>query len=632
MSSITPVSPTATRPVDNEESDPFAPGKWCWVNETNSQGEPWRWLGCVIRHGSNYVYLEGHSENGAYSHAARVHVRDLYTRLTSEPNADAVIATKVGYHQNEVNTLLGRIKDVTNRLGVVPKTAVADQTGGGDNALVQVTEVVDTTAYKQELIKAKDEDLPALFKQVEEQHKRLATWMKAPILPMQAAISPMKDSIKQIEDRIYTVELYAGLTEHSEKIKDGDPATTDTPLHVMQRRLYMDEECLLDYDLGGMEFKDIRGFDAWLCRPHNLDRILPFNRCMVGFQVRRNAKERYAKDLWQAFVNIQLEQMDKFTFFYIRNGEQVWRIGCDFEFGEMLFPDADQYDPANGGYMMEMFAGGVRKIITTNEYEVGVAEDEQRIAEWRENNPDADKWREPSRRYRLSDYEPLSPASVYYDDGMEMVDAEVKQFNRIAVILQGLFDRSLCLHPHHPVSVWDSASFMRSVKLIYDATVLTYGDKPDYKAYVAKLRESLGPNSVTIGQALVWMQREAERENNRTANSWREKPSYHDTYAPYGDPGPGYVARITEWKPRAKKAVYRWTRESRNWRTWDRPDEINCSVTVEAERLFNISAYQPGDFLQFFQDPRTRAEYLKWAPLLLTAEEFHAGNPKYKDI
>lgn len=40
----------------------------------------------------------------------------------------------------------------------------------------------------------------------------------------------------------------------------------------------------------------------------------------------------------------------------------------------------------------------------------------------------------------------------------------------------------------------------------------------------------------------------------------------------------------------------------------------------------NIDAYTSGDFRLFFNDPRTRADYLQWAPLLLEAEEYHAGN------
>ena len=55
------------------------------------------------------------------------------------------------------------------------------------------------------------------------------------------------------------------------------------------------------------------------------------------------------------------------------------------------------------------------------------------------------------------------------------------------------------------------------------------------------------------------------------------------------------------------------------------------TIKVSVETLFNVSAYQPGDFRWFFEDPRTRAQYLKWAPTLLTAEEYHAGNRKAQE-
>ena len=57
---------------------------------------------------------------------------------------------------------------------------------------------------------------------------------------------------------------------------------------------------------------------------------------------------------------------------------------------------------------------------------------------------------------------------------------------------------------------------------------------------------------------------------------------------------------------------------------WGGRDEetIPCSIKVPEEKLFNVSAYKPGDYKQFFQDSRTRAGYLKWAALLLSAEEY----------
>ena len=82
---------------------------------------------------------------------------------------------------------------------------------------------------------------------------------------------------------------------------------------------------------------------------------------------------------------------------------------------------------------------------------------------------------------------------------------------------------------------------------------------------------------------------------------------------------------------RSRKAIYRWTRK-RQWSNyWDEKkygDPIPDSIQVPAEHLFNVSAYKPGDFKRFYADPRTRARYLRWASVLLTAEEYHAGNLK----
>lgn len=82
------------------------------------------------------------------------------------------------------------------------------------------------------------------------------------------------------------------------------------------------------------------------------------------------------------------------------------------------------------------------------------------------------------------------------------------------------------------------------------------------------------------------------------------------------------------WKPRARKAVFRWDKSARSYYAYDPDDEDNISrkLIVPIDKLFNVSAYKPGDYLQFFVDPRTREQYLKWANCLLAAEEYHAGN------
>lgn len=179
--------------------------------------------------------------------------------------------------------------------------------------------------------------------------------------------------------------------------------------------------------------------------------------------------------------------------------------------------------------------------------------------------------------------------------------------------------------PHRPVRAWTAAGFDEAIRLVYDASnVLNYGEPPDIGAYIAKCNESLGVGSIVVGQELAWEKREAVNANERERRQARGGAVHgrRTKYRPYGDPGPGLVARIEDWRPRTRKAKFTWFRKSAQW---NRHDEVQCSITVSAHDLFNVSAYRMGDYLQFFKDPRTRAKYLKWAPLLMAAEDYHAG-------
>jgi len=46
------------------------------------------------------------------------------------------------------------------------------------------------------------------------------------------------------------------------------------------------------------------------------------------------------------------------------------------------------------------------------------------------------------------------------------------------------------------------------------------------------------------------------------------------------------------------------------------------TYTCKAVSVINADAYTAGDYRIFFNDPRTRADYLEWAPLLLAAEDY----------
>ncbi|MFP3637899.1 hypothetical protein [Paraburkholderia sp. SIMBA_054] len=624
-------------------------GAWYWVKDVASwddeengrkRGEAYEWFGCAMQIGSNYVEIR--SPGNSFT---RVHFDSYWTTLRRETDPEAVIAARVEHWREKAKHLIEEIRSVSHRLGLAKTPAIAGaSTASGQStgsALVTLSGQADLNAYKAQLTIAKEQTLPALHEGLKKANERLSEWVQASVLSLEASIVPLRESIDSINDRLFSFGLYAGLTESAVQCCEGSPAGHDEPLHVMQRRLYMDEEALLSYEAGGMDFSGVAEFDAWLCRPENRDRILPFPRTLVAMRVRRNAKERETHgDPLATFISIQESQADKLTFLYVRNGEQVWRISCEMDFGPMIFPDGAIYR-AGEPMMVRMFATSVDKLITRAEYDQHLAayrEQKARSSAWKRANPDEDPFSNPYRTgasddgiyikdfgtFRPREWEPFDRSNVHFDEVMKTIEAQIKEHNRVAVIIQGLFDRSEILHPHPVVQTWRPESFARSVKLVYDAShALNHGEKPDFEAFRAELNRSLGVGSVVVGQEHFWMAREAEKENARRDRDGRTgAPRYrYDLYAPVGDPGPGRVATIENWKPRARAATFSWERKS--GRRHGTP--VHQRLSVPATALLNISAYTPGDFKRFFADPRTRAEYLQWAPLLLTAEDWHSG-------
>lgn len=610
-------------------------GQWYWVKETanfdyggRKKGETYEWFGCAMDIGSNYVEIQSpHSKNG-HSYT-RIHFDEFEDRLRYEPDANVVIDQKKAHYSHRIAVLNGEIQELTARLGVAPTKMVTDKMQEGTNALVAVSSQVDVSGYKLALIEAQKTTLPALFEEMKAAHVELARWLGAPMMAMQAAMKLSEGSHDIIKDRLYTLELYAGLTEEAIQVREGAPASKDEKLRVMQRRFYMDEECLVAYEAGGMDIRDIKQFDEWLSREENFKRILPFDRCVVAFRVRRDEKDRETATLIQAFVNVMLKDADKSTFLYVRNGEQIWRVNCAFDFGEKIIPDVTEFDPSQP-MMVKMFGTRVDKIIPLSAWEdrrersqaIQKQIQEQNVQkklhpekkDWPYIYDDFDDWRQ---------YGPFDPSNVHYDEALSEIGKRIKDYNRVAVIIQGLFDRSIVLHPHNPVKVHKPESFAANIELIYDSTTLTYGDKPDFEAYKKRLNRRMTAKSVVVGQDDFWQRAEAEKENKRQENDYRSSHrSYHKRFKPYGNPGPGLLAQMAEWKPRAGKAVFRWERKRQRDRYLG---PVSCTITVPVEELLNVSAYKPGDFKQFFDDPRTRREYLKWAPLMLAAEDYHAG-------
>lgn len=98
------------------------------------------------------------------------------------------------------------------------------------------------------------------------------------------------------------------------------------------------------------------------------------------------------------------------------------------------------------------------------------------------------------------------------------------------------------------------------------------------------------------------------------------------------DPGPGTVARAVDYHP-GRGCVFEWERRRRSELSWrDSGKRVRERMVVPVSELLCVDGYRPGDYHRFYDDPRTRAEYVKWAPLLLRAEEWHAGVRSKKGV
>ncbi len=647
-------------------------GQWYWVkkakNRSSYDDEPGiqedEWFACVMDLGSNYIYLESPKKgiHGGMS-TTRVHLNDFARRCRRELDPTGFIRTRIGHYRGRTEMLLAEIRDITANLGVTPVTGIEEQTAGETRALsTRNATTADMKSYKKQLIVVKEKKLPDLFKQVEESNGWLASWMSAETKPMEAQVSRFKGCIEAVNERIFHVELYAGLTEEIVKIRDGKPADSHEKVKLMQGRLYMDEECLLDYDAGGMEFKNIKQFDEWLLRPHNLNSALPHQRCMVAFQVRRHLKTRAVENIVShAHICFYLEKADKLTFLYIRNGEQVFRISTEIELRSDLFPDVSEFDfsqptVASTG---RGFSSDKISILTVSDWEeqkekARLAElaRQERSRQWVKENKakgkdKKDEFFNPHDRSSFSSgegldsYHPFDSTNVYYDDIKNSIEEDMKYYNRVVLILQGLFDRSPVFAPHFPAQLWSTEGFGRVVELVYDHDRALYaGEKPDFEAFRAQLNASLRPGSVVAGINYAWAKQQEEEEEKRGGAKYDRHGNRIQRYQRYSDRGPSAFETVTSVKGdkvtceyvKAREKSVRPNRWSPSLEGMEAGDPMTVTYTTQRSNVLNVSAYTPGDYKMFFADPRTRSEYLKWAPFLLGAEDFIAGKKKADEV
>lgn len=170
-----------------------------------------------------------------------------------------------------------------------------------------------------------------------------------------AAVSKVVKHAKRLEEGVQTLGLYTGEGVTATLLVDGEPAARDAgPLHLYQRRLYMDEEYLVHVHDEGADVDDFVDFASDLARdPALIERILPMERSIVAMRIRRTGMV-YVEGGGQAaaIANAVANQPNLETFLLIRDGGRIWKVESELGTHDIprLFPTRGEADKPFRGW------------------------------------------------------------------------------------------------------------------------------------------------------------------------------------------------------------------------------------------------------------------------------------------
>lgn len=597
--------------ISRDPLDDVRIGDWYWVKDEKSENEPeHEHLFCVRHIGSNYVDFEATSQHGTYND--KIHFNEFFARCRPEPNWKEHLKNRMDDIQAQIQAKTRELVEHGQKLFLLEQPR--KEGAPSEPSLLPVKVADEPKRYKKELVKLKDDTLPAISKEIDELAKDYAVAAKDMALPDLLKLRSIKKKLDVVEDKIFTIELYCGLQEDVCQIAEGDPAAITEKIAIRQAMLFMDEETLFDYEEGGMDFEKIEEFDKWVSKPENLSRILPELRGIVAFRVRREKKDYgEARNIGEAWAHIAWAEANEQTYLLIRNGGNVYRIASGIDFSPRLIPmrneiGEEQFKKIDERYVYEdgeQFPFGKQKQVRTETL--------------------------------------ITPEHIDFDKSVGAVDALLKQYNRIVILIQGLLDRSKVFHPHPPINLMKVGELDSWIRLIRDEEDGLPCNRVTFDEYRNQLNKTL-----KVGK-WVYIRYPKMYQNSKYDHSWyyydnELKKEVRLPYRGWSANGMPFICKIDAMK-RDKSAVrvsWAWgqrstgvkywveSKERKGWGHYEHSYETDrmCHEWVPTKFVLNMSDYNLGDYKMFLCDRALRGKYLEWAPFLLNAEDWQRRRAK----
>lgn len=321
---------------------------------------------------------------------------------------------------------------------------------GADGAVQVKTKLAE--ARKQIAVARKD----ALAKQesarkaIEAKKRELDEMLRT----MNAELAPLQEKLARLEEGIFAVNLYLGRDEEIIPVREGERAPGAEQIVLRQMVLYMDEESVISAADNGIDFRDINLFIDWLnASEQNIEQLIPEKKAIVAIKPRRVSKRSGYTDPFTAAAE---DEANKRTFWLVRNGQSLWLTTTEF-------------------------AVGTRVIPTTNEFTDLFVTRDRFTGEATRLQPGSEQWLKAEKH----------------------ADATSRHYMKVALLLQGLVDRTKVFHPlpKPDVSFLDQADYDDGyIRLLADAELaLTTGRQPFFE-WLRERNSRLSDGMRIVGQ------------------------------------------------------------------------------------------------------------------------------------
>ncbi|MFC4225504.1 hypothetical protein [Lysinibacter cavernae] len=391
--------------------------------------------------------------------------------------------------------------------------------------------------------------------EIEEELKQQAKKLELMAREMGRTLAPLEEKVALLQDGIAAVNLYVGRDESIELLRDGAPAPEEEPLTIRQTVLSMDEECAVNPEGGGIDSDSIWAFTDWLLSDEKqLNKVIPEPKSVVALRPRRKAKH-YSDNPYE---NAARNQGNFDTYWLIRNGEKIFLMSTDFNLGVNVIPPPDEFT--------KMF-----------------------ISRW--------------------DGKPLQPGSKEWLLAEKQANARTRHYMKVALVLQGLIDRTPVLHPlpHPALSLLSDQHYEQGfVKLVTDNENAVESGRLPFDKWIQTLKSQVNTGERIIG----YFPRDED-------SPWAERPSAGVPYLVTKASGNGASRTITFSFDRKEEI---WDEELREYRLPKR--RASYSTDGWFNKFIPIDRVTV-DEMQAYLDSRTeRHAYADMFPIILAGIAF----------